>query len=630
MNITMQFCGLVLLIVVFYFYLCRKRIKLRTSRAFLHCGAMNLAALVLDIVSIVFLTYHEQLPVWLVDFVCKAYLSSIVLVTLFSFLYIFTDVHGREQDLRKVRVTSGAIAAAGVILIFALPIYKSVGDSLATYTYGPSVVCTYFVALFFLLNDIIILIFKRKTFDIRRRSAMWVWMILWLVSAGIQFVFSELLLVGFAGAVGVLIVYLMLENPELNTDIRTGMFNNEGMMLYTEQLLRSGKEFSVIGAVLPISLTDVSDSGERSTVRVEIINYLLLIDGAYAFLHKDDEVVLIFENKEKAAACLTDLKKRFESGWGNSGNTVIKPNWISIPNGNIAQKSSDIVQLLDFAMLGGISLLNDDTVVIDDSVLSTMLDEKRIETLIMEALENDRVEVFYQPIYSTSEKRCISAEALVRIRDREGKIVPPGDFIDIAEQNGSILKLGEVVFEKVCRFLRDKNPMQYGLEYIEVNLSMVQCSNDRLAEQFIAIMEKYDIPAQRINLEITESASVEAKKVLLENMNTLIDYGVKFSLDDFGTGQSNLNYIVDMPVDIVKFDRSMIVSYFENGKAKYVMDAAMRMIHGMELNIVSEGIETQEQFDVMKELGINYIQGYYFSKPLPEAEYIEFLEKNNV
>ena len=96
-------------------------------------------------------------------------------------------------------------------------------------------------------------------------------------------------------------------------------------------------------------------------------------------------------------------------------------------------------------------------------------------------------------------------------------------------------------------------------------------------------------------------------------------------MDDFGTGQSNLNYIVEMPVDIVKFDRDMINSYFENGKAKYVMDAAMRMIHGMQLKIVSEGIETKEQYDTMEKLQINYIQGYYFSKPLPEDDFIYFL-----
>ena len=112
-------------------------------------------------------------------------------------------------------------------------------------------------------------------------------------------------------------------------------------------------------------------------------------------------------------------------------------------------------------------------------------------------------------------------------------------------------------------------------------------------------------------------------------MKSLMDYGVKFSLDDFGTGQSNLNYIVDMPVDIVKFDRDMTNAYFENGKAKYVMDAAMHMVHGMDLEIVSEGIETKEQYEVMEELGISYIQGYYFSKPLPEQQFLEFIAGNS-
>lgn len=254
-----------------------------------------------------------------------------------------------------------------------------------------------------------------------------------------------------------------------------------------------------------------------------------------------------------------------------------------------------------------------------------MYRKKRTEQLLLEAMEKDWVEVFYQPIYSTKEHRFTSAEALVRIRDEEGNIVPPGEFIEVAEQNGMILKLGEMVFEKVCRFVKLNNIRQYGLHYIEINLSVVQCSYEQLAEDYISIMERYDIPSEFINLEITESASMEEKRILLNNMKSLMDYGVKFSLDDFGTGQSNLNYIVDMPVNIVKFDRDMINAYFENGKAKYVMDAAMHMVHGMNLEIVSEGIETKEQYETMEELGISYIQGYYFSKPLSEPQFLEFI-----
>ena len=189
--------------------------------------------------------------------------------------------------------------------------------------------------------------------------------------------------------------------------------------------------------------------------------------------------------------------------------------------------------------------------------------------------------------------------------------------------------MGETVFRKVCEFLNKSEIDKHGISYIEINLSVVQCAYEKLAEDYISIMADYGISPKLINLEITESASMNAKKTLLENMKRLTSYGVNFSLDDFGTGQSNLDYIVDMPVDIVKFDKGMTSAYFENGKAKYIMDAAMSMIQGMNLKIVSEGIETEEQFKVMNDLGINYIQGYYFSKPLSADEFMKFIIKNN-
>jgi EAL domain-containing protein (putative c-di-GMP-specific phosphodiesterase class I) len=114
---------------------------------------------------------------------------------------------------------------------------------------------------------------------------------------------------------------------------------------------------------------------------------------------------------------------------------------------------------------------------------------------------------------------------------------------------------------------------------------------------------------------------------MLKNMEQLIDYGVKFSLDDFGSGESNLNYIVDMPVHIIKFDRDMIQSYFHNEKAQFIMRAAKNMIHDMDLKIVAEGVEDREQFTIISQFGVDYVQGYCFSKPLPENEFIDFLEE---
>ena len=149
--------------------------------------------------------------------------------------------------------------------------------------------------------------------------------------------------------------------------------------------------------------------------------------------------------------------------------------------------------------------------------------------------------------------------------------------------------------------------------------------------EYKKIINEYGIDTKYINLEITETGSIESRQILLDNMSELRKSGISFSLDDFGTGNSNLNYIMDMPVDIVKFDKEMTKSYFKNEKSQYIMDAAMHMIKGLKLKIVAEGIETEYQFNTMNNLGIDYIQGYYFSKPIPEDEFIEFvMARHNV
>jgi EAL domain-containing protein (putative c-di-GMP-specific phosphodiesterase class I) len=166
------------------------------------------------------------------------------------------------------------------------------------------------------------------------------------------------------------------------------------------------------------------------------------------------------------------------------------------------------------------------------------------------------------------------------------------------------------------------------MEYIEVNLSVRQCESATLADRYLAIMGKYHVSPSMINLEVTESASIRVKNVMMKNMDKLIEHGVSFSLDDFGNGESNLNYIVDMPVDIVKFDRDMTRSYFETKKGKLVMETVTGMIPNLGLKIVSEGVETEEQLDAMKQLGVHYIQGYYFSKPLPQDEFVSFVKEH--
>lgn len=630
MNIIAQCCGIVLLLVILFFYHRQNKIRLKTGDAFRRALCVTLSCVSLDILSIIVIERMEQLPRILVELVCKSYLTSLICVGLCSLLYVCVDIYSiKRKKYRQMVSCLLVIAALGALLVYCLPIYYFKNDNQAVaYTYGPSVLTTYLFALLFVGVTLITTLRQKKKMNPRRREAVLMWMLLWIGTSVIQFFNNRLLLVGFGASVGIMVLYLMLENPETNLDRRTGLFNQSALVQYMKQLYGKQQNFSVLVLVLEHSVNGSLSIEVERMIKIEIASFLSQIQGALVFKNNEDETILLFEDSKQAEEAINVIRKRFEVGWGQDASVFMPSRWIYIQNSGIVQEAEDILYLIRYIRQNNKEFQENHFIFIDEKVVSTMREEKRVEELIVDAVEHGRVEVFYQPIYSTKEGRFTSAEALVRIREEGGKIVPPGVFIEISEKNGMILRLGEIIFEQVCCFLRDNDLKQYGIHYIEVNLSVVQCAYEQLADTYIGIMQKYNVPPSLINLEITESASLSAKRILLDNMKKLMDYGVHFSLDDFGTGQSNLNYIIDMPVDIVKFDRVMSNAYFENGKAKYVMDAAMHMIHGLELEIVSEGIETEEQYQTMEELGISYIQGYYFSKPLAAGDFLRFLQVN--
>ena len=169
-----------------------------------------------------------------------------------------------------------------------------------------------------------------------------------------------------------------------------------------------------------------------------------------------------------------------------------------------------------------------------------------------------------------------------------------------------------------------------GVENIELNLSVRQGESPAFTSKILEQLEEFQISPEMINLEITETSSLHSKEVLYQNMKRLEEYGLTFSLDDFGSGSSNLNYIIDMPVNIVKLDNHLSEEYLENPKAKAIVNAVIEMAHSMGIKIIAEGIETKDAFEAMKALGVDYIQGFYFSKPLPEHEFLKFMQSHNL
>lgn len=601
-NIQVQCCGMLLLWLTSYFYCKSRRMNLRTQRIFYALLFIANFCVIADILSVFAICYADRLPAIIVTLSCKIYLMFLMALVYSGWMYICSDTYFNDRTFHVFQFIYSTIFSISAVLIAVLPIfYVCEGDGEAVYSYGPAASTAYLSSVIAFTGILIHIYLGRKVLYPRRRKAVIVWLSIWVIAAILQYLNHTLLVVTFAGILGVVIIFSVIENPEAGLDRSTGLFNITSMKQYLQYAYANRRSFAML--CVPYSVKT-----EPLTRKYKQI-YTFIGGGELFFImEQPEDFQMLYDNI--CALNLTDVI-------------------YIVPDSGIVDTSQDLLHLLNEAQ-GLFQREQRDTVCyIDANFKLALRQRKDTEQIIYSAIEEDRVEVFYQPIYSSNEQRFLSAEALVRIRDRKGNIIPPNSFIPVAEDNGSIIQLGRIIFDKVCRFLAECEDTMPGIQFIEVNLSVVQAEDPGLVQDIIETMQKYNIPSNRINLEITESASVKGKQQILANMQALLEQGIHFSLDDFGTGHSNLDYMASMPIRIVKFDRTMTQDYFQSNKTKHIMNAAIRMIHEMEMKIVAEGIETKEQFDFMNQQHIEFIQGYYFSKPVPEKEFLFFLRKHN-
>lgn len=259
----------------------------------------------------------------------------------------------------------------------------------------------------------------------------------------------------------------------------------------------------------------------------------------------------------------------------------------------------------------------------------SMLDKAHREYVIVQilkqALSQNQFEVYYQPIYSVKNKRFTTAEALIRLNNAELGFISPDEFIPLAEKNGLILLIGEFVFRTVCKFIKNNKLWEKGIDYIHVNLSVIQCMQEKMHEQLLSIMDYYGLDYKYIQLEVTETTAVASSDTLLKNMQVLMEKNIQFALDDYGMGYSNTSSILEYPFRSIKLDKSIVWSAMKNDKACKLLQHTIAMFKDMGIDLVAEGIETQQMADMLINMKCDYLQGYLYSKPIKADDFLNLL-----
>lgn len=257
----------------------------------------------------------------------------------------------------------------------------------------------------------------------------------------------------------------------------------------------------------------------------------------------------------------------------------------------------------------------------DGSIRDKALREKDYENLMPAALQNREFQCYLQPKYGLRSLSIEGAEALIRWNSPDFGFISPGDFIPIAEKNGFVVELDFFILEEVCRTMRrwiddGKKPV-----VISVNQSRLHLNYDDYIWRLREIVDKYDIPYEYIELELTESVFTENAEKLLKIMHKLHDIGFKLSLDDFGSGYSSLNMLKDMPVDVVKIDKEFFSDTMNTQKGRAVISTVVDLAKNLDMDVISEGVETREQVEFLTEIHCAMVQGYYFAKPMPISDF---------
>lgn len=507
-----------------------------------------------------------------------------------------------------------------------------------TYVRGELFFVLYAIAVFYMVYGLVYLFRCRKILSRSKILAISAMVPLMLLAIMVQFINPRLVVEMFAGAIALLLITMTTQRPEELIDVRTGLGNYNAYVENVKRSFANNKSFTVIMLNISSFLSIQSMLSYDSTIMLlrsvgEEINKAAKhtkLDAEVYYLDRGRfRIVTIYDDKKLASETAETLLETLRK------NHVINSLAIEfIPNICVTNCPDDVSDFTTLVSLGG--NFHDKSYNTGGVLYAAELFKQdrfdmanNIDIIIEKALKNNSFKVYYQPIYSVEKGRFSTAEALLRLIDSEYGFVPPDMFIAAAERNGAIHKIGDFVLEEVCRFIASDKFAELELDYIEINLSVTQCMHADLADKVMATLKKYNLTPDKINLEITETAVAYAQSVMRQNLDKLSGAGVSFSLDDYGTGYSNMRRMIQLPLKIVKLDKSFVDEQ-SNPKMWIAIQNTVKMLKDMNMEIVVEGIETQTMAKQFTDLNCDYIQGYYYSKPIPEDDFVEFIRKTHI
>lgn len=625
--LAFQFSSLAIYAVLFLFWIIPRKSRLRDKNVFVALMLFVFFSCILDAFANYIVTF-ENLPLLFREMVFKTYLSALTCTAYFELAYLISRSLERKyvETIAKYSIIAPLIDVALIYFLDMNIAIKETGVDII----GGSITCAYACAGAYLLLIIISLILGRKNINRWNRICFIIAAIVWSFAVLIQYFTTKTGIVTVAFVCSTIAIFAFIENPLNYIDYKYSCFKNNCIIPYLDKLIRiDADEFAILVKVSNTNKTNDSND-DIVKLRKEIISFFKKKKMIDLFITVNEEVLILCGETNKYSEYVNKIGDMIEAFYDKySDKTYFEAITLSCQDVCLFDTGNDLIDCFSKNQNQLSSNTSYNTLFeITNNEVKAIKDEENIKAEIINALNEDRLEAFVQPIYSVEKKKIVSAESLARIRKADGSMMLPYQFIPVAEESGLDVQLGYRMIEKICQYMHD--PITGSLfEYVDINLSIAQCEEDNLSSRIIGVVQKYDIDPVRLNFEITESGYINKMGNIEKNIRILTGFGFGFSLDDFGNGESNIDYLIEMPVKYLKLDMHMIWAYFENNRAEKTVQSIIRIAHDMNLKVVAEGVENETQFNELAKQGVDFVQGYYFYKPMRVEEYVEIAKNKD-
>jgi len=626
-NYWLEICALIFLCIFAAKFFVKRKFPNILNAVFgitIVCAIFDLG---LDIIASILCNNINNYPPLLTEIVNGFFYSFQSLFPALCALYVFL-LSGKSLKKEKWHIFLFIPAVIFFFLQCFNPLHhwlfevKMIKGSL-TYTHTDLFFVYYIMCALYILLSVVYTIIFRKNFAVRQRVSIYILVSTILLSIILQIFIPNILLTGTAITISIYIAMETFADPNHMIDKVSGVFNL-GALLFFFKDYRTKFKYKYCLCLKIDKLSNLNQTFSLMTTnevyRQIGIHLKSFSNKAWEFRIYNSRFFIVFKSEveRQRAAYFTEI--RFRSPWEIKGHTINLA--VQMIKYTITDMNTSIENVLETCeyVFDNPQIHNNQTIIdLDNQTVNRALRINQITLAIEYALANNGVgfSMRYQPIYNVKKNRFTYCEALLRFEDPELGKIGPDEFIPIAEAAGLAPQIDQMVLENVCKFSK----LVPSISHFSINVSGAEFFDDP-STSFIQICKKYDVNPRKMCFEVTETSAISHVENIKSFISSLEKEGFSFAIDDFGTGYSNLAQMMNLSISKIKFDKSLL-------QQPELLKSLFIMMKSLNMKIVMEGVETEEQYKLVVDCGTDYVQGYFFSMPLEEKEFISFIEKNN-